>query len=84
MYSAAIIEPKEIGILLKDIDAYEGYTPVYYFLKSLPYVFTRPSELRLARGEEFDFDKALWKIPSTRMKMRREHNVPLSKESSAS
>ena len=67
---AAITEPKEIGILLRDIDAYEGYTPVYYFLKILPYVFTRPSELRLARWEEFDFDKAMWKIPSTRMKMR--------------
>ena len=77
---AAITEPKEIGILLRDIDAYEGYTPVYYFLKILPYVFTRPSELRLARWEEFDFDKALWKIPSTRMKMRREHTVPLSRQ----
>jgi len=77
---AAITEPKEIGILLRDIDAYEGYTPVYYFLKILPYVFTRPSELRLARWEEFDFDKALWKIPSTRMKMRREHTVPLSSQ----
>ena len=77
---AAITEPKEIGILLRDIDAYEGYTPVYYFLKILPYVFTRPSELRLARWEEFDFDKAMWKIPSTRMKMRREHTVPLSRQ----
>jgi integrase len=43
-------------------------------------VFTRPGELRLARWEEFDLDGAepMWRIPTTRMKMRREHHVPLA------
>ena len=28
--------------------------------------------------DEVDFDKALWRVPANRMKMKREHEVPLS------
>ena len=77
---AAVTMPDDIGQLLRDIDAYVGYTSVVYCLKILPYVFTRPSELRLAHWREFDFKKATWIIPASRMKMRREHVVPLSKQ----
>ena len=42
--------------------------------------FVRKSELTLAKWHEFDLDKALWKIPAERMKMRIEHLVPLSKQ----
>jgi integrase len=31
-----------------------------------------------ARWEEFDFDKKMWTVPASRMKMRQEHAVPLS------
>ena len=75
---AAITESEEIGLLLRDIDEYEGYYATKFFLKILPYVFTRSTELRLARWDEFDFDEALWRIPVSRMKMRREHIVPLA------
>ncbi|MDY3810663.1 integrase arm-type DNA-binding domain-containing protein [Desulfovibrio porci] len=74
----AITDPKKIGILLRDIDAYEGYFSISYFLKILPYVFTRPSELRLAQWSEFDLAEMLWRIPAKRMKMRKEHIVPLA------
>ncbi len=37
-------------------------------------------ELRAARWGEFDFDNALWRIPAERMKTRRAHIVPLSKQ----
>ena len=77
---AAVTLPDDIGQLLRDIDAYVGYTSVVYCLKILPYVFTRPSELRLAHWSEFDFKNAAWIIPASRMKMRREHVVPLSKQ----
>ena len=43
----------------------------------------RPSELREARWEEFNFDEALWHIPAERMKMRRPHTLPLSSKSMA-
>lgn len=77
---AAITAPNDIGTLLRDIDEYQGHFSVVYCLKILPYVFTRPSELRLAEWSEFHFDEKLWRIPAKRMKMRREHTVPLAKQ----
>jgi integrase len=38
----------------------------------------RQSETRGARWHEFDLDARLWTIPASRMKMRREHRVPLN------
>jgi integrase len=38
----------------------------------------RSGEARGARWDEFDFDKALWTVPASRMKAGREHRVPLS------
>lgn len=40
--------------------------------------FVRTSELINAKWEELDFDKKLWTIPAERMKMKKEHLVPLS------
>lgn len=57
--------------------------------------FVRSSELRFARWDEFDFDKAIWRIPAKReeiegvrysyrgMKMKEEHLVPLSRQTLA-
>ncbi len=43
----------------------------------------RKGELIGARWEEIDFDKAEWLIPAERMKMRRPHMVPLSRQALA-
>lgn len=40
----------------------------------------RRSELLKAKWSEFNFDTALWTIPAQRMKMKREHLIPLSKQ----
>lgn len=40
----------------------------------------RTVELRLATWKEIDLEKSLWKIPAERMKMKREHIIPLSKQ----
>ncbi len=42
--------------------------------------FTRPGELRQARWDEINFKEAEWRIPAAKMKMRRDHIVPLSKQ----
>ena len=44
--------------------------------------FVRTSELRFADWTEFDIDctDPLWVIPADRMKMRRTHHVPLSRQ----
>lgn len=38
----------------------------------------RSAEVRLAEWSEFDLDAKLWVIPAARMKMGKEHRVPLS------
>lgn len=40
----------------------------------------RPGEVREARWEEFDLEGALWEVPAARMKRRRAHLVPLSRQ----
>lgn len=39
---------------------------------------TRTSEVTGACWDEFDLDAAVWVIPQARMKMKKEHRVPLS------
>jgi integrase len=40
----------------------------------------RSGEVRGARWQEFDLDRALWTVPAERMKAKKEHRVPLSEE----
>ncbi|WP_423207985.1 DUF4102 domain-containing protein [Paracoccus yeei] len=44
---------------------------------------TRSQEVRGALWDEIDVDKGLWVIPAARMKMDREHRVPLTPEAVA-
>jgi integrase len=77
---AAITDAKRVGDLLRAIDGYSG-TPIVRLALSLsPHVFVRPGELRQAEWAEFDFEAAIWRIPASRMKKRREHVVPLSQQ----
>ncbi|MFL2546148.1 MAG: tyrosine-type recombinase/integrase [Candidatus Rariloculaceae bacterium] len=77
-HRSAITEPRAFGALLRTIDAYGGEPSTRAALQLLALLFTRPSELRLARWSEFDLDAGSWVVPAERMKMRREHLVPLS------
>lgn len=80
---AAILDAKRIGELLRAIEAYSGQPATRLALSLLPHVFVRPGELRKAEWGEFDFESAIWRIPAERMKKRREHIVPLSRQSLA-
>lgn len=82
---AAITDPLRIGDLLRAIDAYRGQPTTEAALKLAPLTFVRPGELRGAEWREFDLDKEEpeWRIPSSRMKMRDEHIVPLSRQAVA-
>lgn len=46
----------------------------------IAYTAVRSNEARGAKWDEIDFQNGLWEIPSNRMKMRREHLVPLSSQ----
>ena len=78
VHRASLIEPEKVGQLLVDIENYQGYYPLVCALKIAPHVFTRPTELRRAEWDEIDFEAQEWRIPAERMKMRRQHIVPLS------
>jgi len=43
----------------------------------------RPGEVRLLRRNEIIWPKATWRIPPERMKMRRPHDIPLSRQALA-
>lgn len=43
----------------------------------------RSGEVRGATWDEIDFDNGLWVIPARRMKMQREHRIPLSDDAEA-
>ena len=76
-HHASIIDPKRIAELLRTIDAYQGYFATKCALRLASLVFVRPGELRRAQWPEIDLEKAEWRIPGARMKMREQHIVPL-------
>lgn len=79
-HHAAILQPKELGALLRAIDDYTGNRITRYALLIAPHVFVRPGELRHAEWHEIDLERAVWSIPEGKMKARRTHAVPLSRQ----
>src|SRR5699024_5553748 len=77
---ATITTPAKIGALLRSIDAYEGSYITRCALLLAPLTFVRPGILRAAEWVEVDLDAAEWHIPAKRMKMKRPHIVPLSRQ----
>lgn len=79
-HHAAIIDASEAGGLLRAIEGYRGQGLTKLALQIAPHVFVRPGELRQAEWSEIDLDAALWTIPPERMKARKPHTVPLSRQ----
>lgn len=75
---AAIIDEKKFGQLLRDFEEYTGWRIIIEALTFQILTMTRPGEVRGAKKQEFDLNKRTWTIPAERMKMRREHVIPLS------
>jgi integrase len=82
-HHAAITDPSEVGILLKSIDVYAGQELTRIAMRLSAHLFVRPGELRQAEWAEIDVEKAIWSIPIEKMKMRRPHKVPLSRQALA-
>ncbi len=76
-HRATITDPKKVGELLRAIQSFEGTFVVQCAMKITPYLFVRPGELRQAEWSEVDLDKAEWRIPAEKMKMKQVHIVPL-------
>ena len=82
-HRAAITTAGEATALLRAVEDYEGSPLTRIALRLLPHLFVRPGELRWAEWKEFDFEKGVWTIPDFKMKMRRPHAVPLSRQALA-
>ena len=76
----AALSEKELPEFLEKLDNYSGDPHTAHGLRFLLLTATRPGEARGARWAEIDQDAALWVIPAQRMKMRAEHQVPLSRQ----
>ncbi len=77
---AAITNPTEVGALLNAIDGYPGQAVTRMAMRLSPHVLLRPGELRQAEWSDIDLERAILSIPADRMKMRRPHRVPLSRQ----
>jgi integrase len=82
-HRAAITDEAKLGALMVNIDHYDGWPTLRAALLLLALTMTRPGDVRHMRKSEIVFPKALWRIPAERMKMRRPHDVPLSKQALA-
>jgi integrase len=86
--SQAAVKPEELPALVKAIASYDtiGDLQTKLALQLLALTFVRTSELIGAEWTEFpplDAANPTWVIPATRMKMKREHLVPLSRQAVA-
>ncbi len=81
----AAVRPEELPALLRAIAGYDeiGDKQTRLALQLLAKTFVRTNELIGAEWAEFDLEGAMWTIPASRMKMKQEHLVPLSRQAIA-
>jgi integrase len=81
----ARLEESQLPNFLRKLDKYDtqykGNTLTKLAFQLLIHTFVRSGEIRGAKWDEIDFDKALWRIPAERMKMKDQHLAPLSTQS---
>jgi integrase len=73
----------ELPEFVRKLSAYCGHPQTRLAVTLLMLTFVRTTELRGATWEDIDLDKGEWRIPAERMKMRRDHIVPLSRQAVA-
>lgn len=79
----AITDPVRVGELAAKIDAYQGMLTTRAAMQLMLLCMCRTGEIRGMRWEEIDWRDNVWRIPAERMKMRRPHIVPLSRQAVA-
>ncbi len=77
------LNPKEIAELMRALGHANLFITTRYLIEWQLHTMTRPSEAAGARWDEINFETSTWIIPATRMKMKREHRIPLTRETLA-
>ena len=73
----------ELPQFLHDLEKIDVHPSTKLALKFIILTAVRSSELRFATWDEIDMKNALWIVSAKRMKMKREHVVPLSRQAIA-
>ena len=76
--SMPTIRPEELPELMKAVFTANISKPTRCLIEWQLHTMTRPTEAVTARWEEIDFENKLWVLPASKMKMNREHQIPLS------
>lgn len=79
-HHGSVHNPRDVSGLLQAMAVYSGSPVVKAALWFSLYTFQRPGEIRGAEWGEIDLDAAEWRIPAARMKIKRPHVVPLSRQ----
>ena len=79
----AYLKATELPEFLSRLDVYDGAIQTKLALRFLLLTFVRTTELRAAEWTEIDLDRAEWRIPVERMKVKEQHIVPLSRQAVA-
>lgn len=80
-HRAAIIDPKQVGQLLRDIYAYQGTYVVQMALRLSPLLFQRPGEIRQMLWDDVDLAAREWRPYVSKTDFH--HIVPLSTQAVA-
>ncbi|HBQ0576747.1 TPA: tyrosine-type recombinase/integrase [Klebsiella variicola] len=74
------LRPEELPKLMRSLVMSNLSVPTRCLIEWQLLTLVRPSEASGARWAEIDLDAKLWTIPAERMKAKREHIVPLSRQ----
>lgn len=81
----AYLPESELPAFLRKLEIYDseyrGALLTKLAFKLMVLTFVRSGEIRGAKWDEINWEKAQWKIPADRMKMKDPHIVPLAKQS---
>lgn len=87
---SAIVEPDQVGDLMRAIAGYNGQPTTRSALLLSAFLFQRPGNIRQMEWVELDLDNGMWTIPSDKMKRTkreklngRPHLVPLAPQAVA-
>ena len=79
-HHASLTDTAEVAGLVRAIESFTGGKVVHCALRFSLLTFARPGEIRHAEWSEVDLDAEEWRIPAEKMKKRRPHIVPLSRQ----
>jgi integrase len=77
------LNPDELPELVKTVARANMAITTKCLIEWQLHTMTRPNEAAGARWDELDLDNAVWVIPAERMKMKKEHQIPLTPQTLA-